>query len=85
MNRRSFLTALFGGIAATAVGTVVASEAAKASQLPLDTAAKLDETPSEFTQYYRGRPYRGPRRRRQVCTVTRDRFGRRRRVCRWVY
>ncbi|HEV7336144.1 MULTISPECIES: hypothetical protein [Bosea] len=80
MNRRSFLTAMFGGAAVTAVGSMVASEAAKASDLPLDTVAKLDEAPAEFTQYYRG-----PRRRRQVCTVTRDRFGRRRRVCRWVY
>lgn len=80
MNRRSFLTALFGGVAATAVGAVIASEAAKASDMPLNTAAELDQASAEFTQYYRG-----PRRRRQVCTVTRDRFGRRRRVCRWVY
>lgn len=79
MNRRSFLTALFGGVAATAVGSIVASEASKASELPVGTVAALDETPAEFSQYHRA-----PRRRRQVCTVRRNRFGRRVRVCRWI-
>jgi hypothetical protein len=53
MNRRSFLTALFGGVAATAVGSIVASEASKASELPVGTVAALDETPAEFSQYHR--------------------------------
>ena len=83
MNRRSFLTALFGGAAATAVGTVIASESASATELPAEAAAALVQTDAEFTQYY-GR-YRRPRPRRQVCTVRRNRFGRPERICRWVY
>lgn len=83
MNRRSFLTALFGGAAATVVGTVIASESASATELPAEAAAALDQTDAEFTQYY-GR-YRRPRPRRQVCTVRRNRFGRPERICRWVY
>lgn len=79
MNRRSFLTALFGGVAATAAGSIVASQAAKASELPVGAAAALDQAPVEFSQYYRG-----PRRRRQVCTVRRNRYGRPVRVCRWI-
>ncbi len=46
-----------------------------------------DGTPIEQAQYYRGRPYRGRprRRRREVCRITRNRFGRPVRVCRTVW
>ena len=80
MNRRSFVTALFGGIAASAVGASIASTAAKAASLPAEEAARLDAVPAEFSQYWRR-----PRRRRQVCTFRRNRYGRRVRVCRTVY
>lgn len=83
MNRRSFLTAIFGGVAATAVGAVVASEAVSAMEISPDAAKALDTADAEFTQYY-GR-HRRPRPRRQVCTVRRNRFGRPVRDCRWVY
>jgi uncharacterized caspase-like protein len=81
VNRRSFLTALMGGAAATAIGVVVASEAAKADSGLAVASAAVDATDAEFTQYRRG--HRRPP--RQVCTVVRDRFGRRKRVCRWVH
>jgi hypothetical protein len=79
MDRRSFLTALFGGVAATVVGGVATSKIAAAAPLP--EATVLDQLDAEFTQY------RGPRRRRprrQVCEIRRNRFGRRVRVCRWI-
>ena len=79
MNRRSFVTALFGGIAASAVGASIAIAPAEAASLQVDQAA-LDAVPAEFSQYWRR-----PRRRRQVCTFRRNRFGRRVRVCRTVY
>lgn len=80
MNRRSFVTALFGGIAASAVGASIVSAPAKAASLPADEAARLDAIPAEFSQYRRR-----PRRSRQVCTFRRNRYGRRVRVCRTVY
>lgn len=80
MDRRSFVTALFGGIAASAVGASIASAPAKAASLPVDDAARLDAAPAEFSQYWRR-----PRRRRTVCSVRRNRYGRRVRVCRTVY
>lgn len=83
MNRRSFLTAVFGSVATSAVGAVVASETVKAAELPANVASDLDTAAAEFTQYY-GRNHR-PRPRRQVCTVRRNRFGRPERICRWVY
>lgn len=50
MNRRSFLTAIFGSVAVTAIGAAVASETARASELPLDTIANstkhLQNSPS---------------------------------------
>ncbi|WP_146071463.1 hypothetical protein [Bosea lathyri] len=61
MDRRSFLTALLGGIAASAVGAVALSETAKAEALPAANAAALDETDAEFSQYHRlRRRYRRP-------------------------
>jgi len=80
MNRRSFVTALFGGIAASAVGASIASTPAAAAPLATEDAARLDAAPAEFSQYWRR-----PRRRRTVCTVRRNRFGRPVRVCRTVY
>lgn len=80
MNRRSFITALCGGFAASAVGASIVSAPAKAASLPLGDAARLDAAPAEFSQYWRR-----PRRRRTVCTVRRNRFGRPVRVCRTVY
>jgi hypothetical protein len=59
MDRRSFLTALFGGIAVSATAAVIGSSDAQAATLPAETAAALDEAPAEFSQYYR-RPYRRP-------------------------
>ena len=83
LRRESFFPLFPAGAAATAVGTVIASESASATELPAEAAAALDQTDAEFTQYY-GR-YRRPRPRRQVCTVRRNRFGRPERICRWVY
>lgn len=80
MNRRSFVTALFGGLAASAIGTNVVSTPAMAAPLPVDDAARLDAVPAGFSQYWRR-----PRRSRQVCTFRRNRYGRRVRVCRTVY
>jgi len=76
MNRRSFITALFGGVAASAVGATIT--AAPAMAAPIDKA-ELDALPAEFSQYRRHR------RRREVCTFRRNRYGRRVRVCRTVY
>ncbi|KRE07141.1 hypothetical protein ASE63_23125 [Bosea sp. Root381] len=81
MDRRSFLTALFGGAAATAIGGVATSQIAAAASAPLLERTALDELEAEFTQY-RGPRHRRPR--RQVCEVRRNRFGRRVRVCRWI-
>lgn len=75
MDRRSFVMALFGGLAAASVGGIAASEAAqpklvpvppkdpaKASEdLPTEVAETLDKTDAEFSQYYY---YRRPRYRR---------------------
>ena len=80
MNRRSFVTALFGGVAASAVGATIAIAPAAAAALPAEEAARLDAVPAEFSQYWRR-----PRRRRTVCTFRRNRYGRRVRVCRTVY
>ncbi|RYE73632.1 MAG: hypothetical protein EOP19_29105 [Hyphomicrobiales bacterium] len=80
MNRRSFITALCGGIAASAAGVSLVSAPAAAAALATEDAARLDAAPAEFSQYRRR-----PRRRRQVCTIRRNRFGRRVRVCRTVY
>jgi hypothetical protein len=80
MNRRSFVTALFGGIAASAAGVSLVSAPAAAASLATEDAARLDAVPAEFSQYWRR-----PRRRRTVCTVRRNRFGRPVRVCRTVY
>jgi hypothetical protein len=96
MERRNFLLGLFAltaGSAAVAIAgkaeaapaaasggalPAVAPEAASGTALP-------DGTLIEKAQYYRGRHYRGrPRRRREVCRVTRNRFGRPVRVCRTV-
>lgn len=80
MNRRSFITALFGGVAVSAAGVSLVSAPAGATALATEDAARLDTVPAEFTQYWRR-----PRRRRTVCTVRRNRFGRPVRVCRTVY
>ena len=80
MIRRSFLTTILGGATAVTVGPAFLVESAKAGSLSDNPLTHLDETDAEFTQHRgrRGRP------RRQVCSIVRDRFGRRRRVCRWV-
>jgi hypothetical protein len=83
MNRRSFMTALFGGLAVTAAGATLTSTDTLAAPLPADTASDLDTLEAEFTQYHHRR--RPRRHRRRVCTVRRDRFGRPVRHCRWVY
>ncbi|CAM5763217.1 hypothetical protein [Bosea minatitlanensis] len=94
MERRSFLLGLFALSAGAA--TVAISGKADAAALgaaapvlgatPAEKAATLpDGTPIEQAQYHRGPRHRRPRPRRQVCTVRRNRFGRRERVCRWVY
>ncbi|MGE7468766.1 hypothetical protein ACQKLX_04965 [Bosea sp. NPDC003192] len=80
MNRRSFIATLCGGIAASAAGVSMASAPVAAASLATEDAAKLDAVPAEFSQYWRRR-----RRRRTVCTVRRNRFGRPVRVCRTVY
>ncbi len=71
MDRRSFITTLIGGFAATSLGGVaVAQTAAQVAPMPgpvadgvkLDAEA-LDKTDAEFSQYYyrrRRRFYRRP-------------------------
>ncbi len=75
MDRRSFVMALFGGLAAAGVGGIAASEAAQPKLTPVPTPdpakapeelsaeAKdgLDKADTEFSQYYY---YRRPRYRR---------------------
>jgi hypothetical protein len=93
MDRRSFVVSL-GGLLAS--GTVFAGIARQARAMPLITGPVPVDTPSpappdafgagagesadiDFAQYRRRR------RRRRVCRVTRDRWGRRVRRCRWVW
>jgi hypothetical protein len=68
MDRRSFVMALFGGLAAASVGGIAAAEAAQPKLVPTpapepkateggealdaDTSAALDKTDAEFSQYY---------------------------------
>ncbi|MFC5421793.1 hypothetical protein ACFPOB_19725 [Bosea eneae] len=80
MNRRSFIVTLCGGLAASAAGVSLASAPVAAASLAPENAARLDAAPAEFSQYWRR-----PRRRRTVCSVRRNRYGRRVRVCRTVY
>ncbi len=69
MDRRSFITALIGGIAAASVGGIAVAEAAQPAlprdpdALAADTAAAVDATEADFSQYYYGRRryYRRPR------------------------
>lgn len=75
MDRRSFVMALFGGLAAASVGGIAASEAAQPKLVPtpgpdkapeeIDPEAKaaLDKTDADFSQYYY---YRRPVYRRRV-------------------
>lgn len=86
MERRSFMLGLLA-VSAGAAGTAFASQAEASpirsgtESLPQDQTVTLpDGTPVELAQY-RGRR----RRRRQVCRVRRNRYGRRVRVCRWVW
>lgn len=69
MNRRSFITALVGGIAAAGIGGFAAADAAvkkpptardprDPEALEADAAAKIDESDVQFAQYYY---YRRPR------------------------
>lgn len=97
MERRNFLL----GLAALAAGSATLALSGKADAAPVTAHADTlkdvaktaesratlpDGTPIEKAQYYRDRRYRrGPRRRRQVCRVTRNRFGRPVRVCRTVF
>lgn len=71
MNRRSFLTSLFGGLAVAGIGgTAMAKSMIEAAAAPAEAAAGeldanlkagLDQADTEFTQYHRGHPshYRG--------------------------
>ncbi|WP_439497573.1 hypothetical protein [Bosea sp. (in: a-proteobacteria)] len=69
MDRRSFITALIGGLAAASVGGIAAAEAAQPAlprdpdALSPDTAQAVDATEADFSQYYYGRRrhYRRPR------------------------
>lgn len=79
MDRRSFVMALFGGLAAASVGGIAASQAAQPAPVPTpapapaaarkpedldpETAASLDKTDADFSQYYY---YRRPVYRRRV-------------------
>lgn len=66
MDRRSFITSLFGGIAVAGIGgTAMAKSLTEAAPKPVELAAGeidpalkagLDQTDAEFTQYHR-RPY----------------------------
>lgn len=66
MNRRSFLTSLFGGLAVAGIGgAALAKNLVEAAPSPVEPAAGaidpalkagLDETDAAFTQYYHGRP-----------------------------
>ena len=68
MDRRSFVMALFGGLAAASVGGIAASQAAqpklaplsakKPEELPEELKEGLDKTDADFSQYYY---YRRPR------------------------
>lgn len=80
MNRRSFIATLCGGIAASAAGVSLASAPIAAASLAPEDTARLDAAPAEFSQYWRR-----PRRRRTICSVRRNRYGRPVRVCRTVY
>jgi hypothetical protein len=91
MERRSFILGLFalsGGAAAAVIGgQAVAAPVLNGAEpilgaVPTREAAAtlLDGTPIEQAQYRRR-----PRRSRQVCTIRRNRFGRRVRVCRTVW
>lgn len=63
MDRRSFITSLFGGIAVAGIGgTAMAKSLIEAAPAPLKAAASdidpalkagLDQTDAEFTQYHR--------------------------------
>lgn len=99
MERRNFLLGLFAltaGSAAVAIAGKAEAAPAVGSAGPLAAPAPEaargmalpDGTPIENAQYRRDRPFRGrprPRRQRQVCRVTRNRFGRPVRVCRTVW
>jgi len=98
MERRNFLlglVALAAGSATMAVATTKAeaapvaapSGALREAASPESRSTLPDGTPIEKAQYYRDRPYRGRprRRRREVCRITRNRFGRPVRVCRSVW
>lgn len=98
MERRNFLMGLVALAAGSATLAVAGKAEAAPIAAPTDalreagatteTRATLpDGTPIEQAQYrgpnyYRGRPRR---RRREVCRVTRNRFGRPVRVCRSVW
>lgn len=74
MDRRSFVMALFGGLAAASVGGIAAAEAAQAKPVPTptpepkaaeggealdaETSTALDKADADFSQYYY---YRRPR------------------------
>lgn len=68
MDRRSFITALIGGMAAASVGGIAMAQAVEhkaatlpndaSDALPVETAKALDESDAEFSQYYRRRRYR---------------------------
>lgn len=96
MDRRTFILGLLA-VAAGSSATLVAAEAAAtpsaqaSCSLPAEAAveegstAAPDGLPVEYSQYHRRSTHRHHRhRRRQVCRVHRDRWGRRVRRCHWV-
>jgi hypothetical protein len=85
MERRTFLTgllALAAGSGAVALAGKAEAAAVVAGMAPVAQAETQQPSgvTAELAQYRRPR-----RRRREVCRVQRDRFGRRRRVCRTVW
>lgn len=101
MDRRSFLAGILGfPVLGRALGASEASAASPTSaactDAPAEGAALISEdVPGEFAQYsnsphwhHRDRRYRHHRRhvrRRRVCRVHIDRWGRRVRRCHWVW
>lgn len=100
MDRRSFLTGLFGiSSVLGGLGTFEVRAAGQASTCRdasvENTGLTSEEVPAEFAQYrgsphwhHRSRRYRFHRRhvrRRRVCRVHIDRWGRRVRRCHWMW
>jgi hypothetical protein len=101
MDRRSFLAGMLGfptfGVALSGSGAVAGPSApAVCADAPAESVALISEdAPAEFAQYRnsphwhhrdsRNRHHRRHVRRRRVCRVHIDRWGRRVRRCHWVW